>query len=85
MIIVNIMIIVNQVAIIGESCTIAQGAIIGWIGRGKLKGCPKIGNRVYIGANSVVVGNVSIGDDVLIAPLTYIMDIPAKAVVSGNP
>lgn len=79
-------IVVNQKARIGDSCTIAHGVTIGWVSRGKLKGCPKIGNRVYIGANSVVIGNIEIGDDVLIAPLTYVnMNIPSKAVVSGNP
>ena len=79
-------IIINQGVIIGENCNISQGATIGNVSRGKLKGCPEIGDRVWIGANAVVVGNIKIGDDVLIAPLTYVnCDIPSKAVVSGNP
>lgn len=79
-------IIINQGSIIGENCNVSQGVTIGNVSRGKLKGCPTIGNRVWIGANSVVVGNINIGDDVLIAPLTYVnCDIPANAVVSGNP
>lgn len=79
-------VIINQGVSIGENCNVAQGVTIGNVSRGKLKGCPTIGNRVWIGANSVVVGNITIGDDALIAPLTYVnCDIPAKAVVSGNP
>ncbi len=79
-------IIINQGVSLGENCNVAQGVTIGNVSRGKLKGCPNIGNRVWIGANAVVVGNIKIGDDVLIAPLTYVnCDIPAKAVVSGNP
>ena len=79
-------IVINQGVVIGDNCNVAQGVTIGNVSRGKLKGCPKIGNRVWIGANAVVVGNISIGDDVLIAPLSYVnCDIPANAVVSGNP
>ncbi len=63
-----------------------KGVTIGSISRGKLKACPTIGNRVWIGPNAVVGGNIEIGDDVLIAPLTFVnKDIPDNAVVSGNP
>lgn len=79
-------IVINQGAIIGENCNVSQGVTIGNISRGKLKGCPTIGDRVWIGANSVVVGKITIGNDVLIAPLSYVnFDVPDNAVVSGNP
>jgi serine O-acetyltransferase len=79
-------IIINQGCTIGDNCNVAQGVTIGNVSRGKLKGCPTIGDRVWIGANAIVVGNINIGNDVLIAPLSYInCDIPANAVVSGNP
>ncbi|MGY5851070.1 hypothetical protein [Salegentibacter sp. F14] len=79
-------IIVNQGVEIGDNCNVTHGVTIGNVSRGRLKGCPKIGDRVWIGANAVVVGNINIGDDVLIAPLSYVnWDIPNNAVVSGNP
>ena len=79
-------IIINQGVIIGENCNVSQGVTLGNVSRGKLKGCPTIGDRVWIGANSVVVGKITIGNDVLIAPLSYVnFDIPDKAVVIGNP
>lgn len=79
-------ILINQGAKIGENCNVGQGVSIGNVSRGKLKGCPTIGNRVWIGPNAVVVGKITIGNDVLIAPLTYVnRDIPDRAVVSGNP
>ena len=54
--------------------------------RGKRKGTPHIGDKVWIGVNSTIVGSVVIGDDVLIAPNTYInCDVPAHSVVFGNP
>ena len=79
-------IIINQGVLLGENCNISQGVTIGSVSRGKLKGCPTIGDRVWIGANAMVVGKISIGNDVLIAPLSYVnCDIPDGAVVSGNP
>ena len=39
-----------------------------------------------IGSNAVIVGNVRIGNDVLIAPLSYVnFDVPDHSIVIGNP
>ena len=47
---------------------------------------PTIGNEVWIGVNATIVGKVSIGDDVLIAPNTFVnRDIHSHSVVFGNP
>ncbi len=54
--------------------------------RGKRKGVPTIGNRVCINANSVIVGKITIGDDVVIAPNTFVnFDVPSHSIVIGNP
>ena len=79
-------IVINQNVQVGRNCNIAQGVTIGQVNRGQKPGSPKIGNRVWIGANAVVVGNIEVGDDVLIAPLSYVnFDVPARSVVMGNP
>lgn len=79
-------IVISNEAIIGENCNISQGVTIGRINKGPRKGAPKIGNRVWIGPNAVLSGNITIGDDVLIAPLSFVnMDIPANCMVIGNP
>lgn len=79
-------IVINQGVVVGENCNVSQGITLGNVSRGKRKGCPTIGDRVWIGANSVVVGKINIGNDVLIAPLTYVnFDVPDNAVISGNP
>lgn len=45
-----------------------------------------IGNNVWIGINTAIVGNVKIGDDVLIAPNSYVnCNVPSHSVVFGNP
>ena len=77
---------INAHAKIGKNCSIHKGALIGRENRGKRKGCPTIGDEVWIGINAVVVGNVKIGNDVLIAPNSYVnFDVPDHSIVIGNP
>jgi maltose O-acetyltransferase len=46
----------------------------------------KIGNRVFIGADTVLLPNVTIGDNCVIgANSTVSKDIPAGSVAAGNP
>lgn len=54
--------------------------------RGKRKGTPRIGNDVWIGTNAVIVGKIEIGNNVLIAPNSYVnFDVPNNSIVIGNP
>ena len=79
-------IVINQGLTLCENCNIAQGVTLGYVSRGEKKGCPTIGSRVWIGANSVVVGKIRIGNDVLIAPLSYVnFDVADQSTVAGNP
>ena len=57
---------INPKAKIGNNCNIHKGVVIGQVNRGKFKGVPTIGNRVWIGINAAIVGNITIGDDVII-------------------
>ena len=76
----------NTVAEFGNEIMLTHNVTIGRDVRGKRKGSPKIGNRVCIRSNSTVVGNITIGDDVLIAPNTFVnFDVPSHSVVIGNP
>ena len=77
---------VNPKAVLGEYCSLHRGVLIGGENRGKRKGVPTIGNKVWMGINSVIIGNIIIGDDVLIAPNSYVnCDVPSHSIVFGNP
>ena len=77
---------VNPNAVIGNNCNLNKGCTIGQENRGKRKGTPTLGNNVWVGTNAVIVGNITIGDDVLIAPLSYVnQDIPSHSIAIGNP
>ena len=77
---------INPKTIIGENVNIHKGVTLGQENRGLRKGAPIIGNRVWIGINSSIVGHITVGDDVLIAPNSFVnCDIPSHSIVFGNP
>lgn len=79
-------IIIHPETVLGKNVNLATGITIGQANRGKKKGVPVIGDDVWIGTNAVVVGGISIGNDVLIAPGAYVnCDVPDHSVVIGNP
>ena len=79
-------IIINGEAVIGSNCNISQGVTIGVSGRGERRGVPMIGNRVYIGANAVVAGKISVGDDAVIGANSLVVsDVPASSTAVGVP
>ncbi|MFO3714183.1 serine O-acetyltransferase [Oribacterium sp. P9] len=77
---------INDNVVIGRNCNLHKGVTIGQENRGIRKGTPTIGNNVWIGMNSTIVGSIHIGDDVLIAPNTYLnRDVPDHSIVIGSP
>ena len=78
-------IVVNPEAVIGKNFNIAQGVLVG-NSEGKRAGVPRIGDNVYCGANSIIIGGIKIGNDVLIAPGAFVnFDVPDNSIVIGNP
>ncbi len=79
-------VIIHPEAKFGKNINVGTGVTIGYENRGKRKGAPIIEGKCWIGTNSVVVGNITIGEDVMIAPLTFVnFDVPSHSVVIGNP
>jgi maltose O-acetyltransferase len=77
---------------IGNDVTITNSTILAHdastkmtFGKSKI-GKVKIGDRVFIGYNSVILCNVRIGNDVIVAAGSIVTkDIPENCVVAGNP
>lgn len=71
---------------IGENCTIEHSVTLGIAGKGEERGHPTIGDRVFVGAHSMIVGRITIGDDALIFPGSIVTrSVPPGAVVMGHP
>ena len=79
-------IVMNGSAIFNGNIMLTHGVTIGRDIRGKRAGAPTFGKNVCVRCNSTVVGNITIGDDVLIAPNTFVnFDVPSHSIVIGNP
>ena len=79
-------IVVNPMCVLGDNVNLSPNVVLGQQNRGAKKGAPQVGNNVWIGSGAVVVGNINIGDDVMIAPNSYVnFDVPSHSIVIGNP
>ena len=76
--------VVHDHCIIGDNVTLRNGVTIGQASPGG--GVPIIGDKVQIGANSSIIGKISVGANSIIgAGSVVVKDIPANCVAAGNP
>ncbi len=77
--------VVGGTTVIGEDCTLLQGVTLGEARFSELD-CPRIGNRVTLGAHASVLGGISVGDDAFVgAGAVVLEDVPAGNVAVGIP
>lgn len=80
--------VINVMTRIGRNCTLRHNTTIGNKVRedGTFTPSPVIGNDVEVGANVVIIGEVTIGDDAVIgAGSVVVHDVPQGGVAVGNP
>lgn len=68
-------VVIGETAVIGNDCIMFHGTTLGGTGNETGDRHPKIGNNVFIGSGSVVLGNIKIGDNVKIG---------ANAIITKN-
>lgn len=79
-------IVIAYSAIIGKNCSIHQGVTIGRVFAGKKEGVPTIGNNVVIFPGAKVIGNINVGDYVVIGTNAVVVDdVPSNSIVAGTP
>jgi len=79
-------VVIGETTIIGDNCTIYQGATLGGTGKHVGKRHPTIGNNVMIGAGAKVLGPITIGDNSKIAAGAVVLkDIPENSTAVGVP
>lgn len=75
-------IVINPQAVIGEGTVIQHSVTIGHIG----EGVPIIGRNCFIGAGAIIIGGITIGDNVKIGAGAVVnKDIPANCTAVGVP
>jgi Serine acetyltransferase len=80
--------VLNQGVILGDNCTLRNSVTIGHkkLADGTFSRCPRLGNHVDVGANVVIIGDIEIGDNVVIGAGSVVTkSIPANSVAVGNP
>lgn len=79
-------VVIGETTIIGDNCTIYQGATLGGTGKQTGKRHPTLGNGVMVGAGAKVLGPVVIGDNSKIAAGAVVLsNIPENSTAVGIP
>ncbi|MGB3456169.1 MAG: serine O-acetyltransferase EpsC [Litorimonas sp.] len=78
--------VMGETARLGHDCSILQGVTLGGTGKSDEDRHPKIGDRVLIGANASVLGNIVIGDGAKIAAGSVVLKpVLENCTVAGVP
>lgn len=77
---------VSPMARIGKNVNISQQVTIGVAGRGEKRGCPTIGDGVYLAPGVKVFGRITIGNNVRVGANAVVhKDVPDNAIVALDP
>jgi serine O-acetyltransferase len=79
-------VVIGETSEIGDDVLIYQGVIFGGVTLQKKKRHPTVGNNVMIGAGTIILGPIVIGDGARIGAASLVVhDVPAGAVAVGVP
>ena len=77
---------IGETAIVGSDVTIYQGVTLGGTGKGHGKRHPTICDGVFIGNNSNVLGNITVGQNSRVGAGSVVLsDVPPNSTVVGVP
>jgi serine O-acetyltransferase len=79
-------VVIGETAIVGDDVTMYQGVTLGGTGKGHGKRHPTICDRVFIGNNANVLGNVCVGENSRVGAGSVVLnDVPPNSTVVGVP
>ena len=79
-------IVIGETAEVGDDCLIYHSVTLGGVANTKEKRHPTIGNNVMLGAGSVILGPINVGDNAKIGANAVVLeDVPNNATAVGVP
>jgi len=79
-------VVIGETAIVGSDVTLYQGVTLGGTGKGHGKRHPTICDRVFIGNNANVLGNITVGENSRVGAGSVVLnDVPPNSTVVGVP
>jgi len=79
-------VVIGETSEIGDDVHLYQGVVLGGVTLQKKKRHPTVGDHVMIGAGTIVLGPIVIGDGARIGAASLVIhDVPAEAIAVGVP
>jgi len=80
-------VVIGETARIGDDCVLFHNVTLGGTGKHHGRRHPTLGHRVFVGTGAILLGPLTVGDDVRIGANTFIhmRDVPARTTVVGTP
>lgn len=79
-------VVIGETTVIGDDCTIYQGATLGGTGKEKGKRHPTLGNNVLVGSGAKILGPFKVGDNSRVAANAVVLDeVPPDSTAVGVP
>ena len=79
-------VVIGETAEVGDNCSIFHGVTLGGIGSKRGKRHPRVGTNTLLSANSIILGNIAIGDNVKIGAGSVVLEnIPDNSTAVGIP
>ena len=79
-------VVIGETSIIGDDVLIYHGVTLGSKNRAPGKRHPTIGNNVVLGAQAIVLGNITVGDGATVGAASLVVrDVAPNTIVVGNP
>ena len=79
-------VVIGETTVIGDNCTIYQGATLGGTGKEKGKRHPTLGNNVVVGSGAKILGPFTVGDNSKIAAGAVVLsEVPPNSTCVGVP
>ena len=79
-------VVIGETAIVGSDVTIYQGVTLGGTGKGHGKRHPTVCDRVFVGNNANILGNITVGENSRVGAGSVVLDnVPPNSTVVGVP